>query len=164
MTLSKIISTLIQKGKLIIKILASGSADVKTVNNLLPFGIDSNPTKNYRAVYTKTDVKGDNVLLGVINNNVLTNVGEIRLHSEDTNGNEVFFVHIKNDGNCEFNGNIDNLVRYQSLEDGLNDMVTNINTELTKIQAAISALGGSYAREVISLDITDSKIDNLQTN
>jgi hypothetical protein len=163
MTLSKIISTIVQKGMLIVKILASGSSDIKTVYNLLPFGIDSNPTKDYRAIYGNTDVKGENILFGVINKNVLTNVGEVRLHAENTSGNEVFFIHLKNDGNCEMNGNIDNFVRYQKLEDGLSNMVTNINTELLKIQTAISTLGGSYVKSDITLDISDSKIDNIKT-
>lgn len=164
MTLSKIISTLVQKGILIVKILASGSSDIKTVYNLLPFGIDSNPTKGYRAIYSRTDVKGENVLIGIINNKVLTDIGEVRFHSENSDGDEVFFVHIKNDGNCEFNGNIDNFVRYQKLEDGLSTMVSDINAELTKIQTAIVALGGSYVKSDISLNISDAKIDNIKTS
>lgn len=164
MILSKIISSTITKGRLLVKVLGLGSSDIKTVYQLLPFGIDSRPVKNYRAVYSDTGIKGEKILIGVINNNVLTGIGEIRIHSEDSSGNEVLYVHLKSDGNCEINGNNDNLVRYLKLDEGLSNMAGDINTELGKIQTAIIALGGTYAKSDIDVDISDSKIDELLTS
>ncbi len=164
MTIAKIISTAIYKGRLIVKVLGLGKSDVKTVYQILPFGIDCNPTKNYRAIYADTTVKGEKVLIGVVNNDILTEAGELRLHSENSNGGEAIYLHLKSNGNFEINGNSDNLVRYLKLNEGLSDMVTKINTELGKIQLAIAGIGGAYTKTNVSVDISDAKINELLTN
>jgi hypothetical protein len=42
-------------------------------------------------------------------------------------------------------------------------MRNDINTELSKIQAAIAGLGGAYARLTVSVDISASKVDEVKT-
>lgn len=182
MILTKVISTVVQKGSLIVKILGFGSSDVRTAFNVLPFGIDSNMNKNYRAIYADTEDNDKKVLLGIINKNVLTSPGEIRLFAENSAGTEVFSLHLKNNGNCELGGNSDNLVRYSELETAYNELNDKYNDAVEKINAIINTLqtwtpvpndgGAALQAAAQSLqdasestgDITGAKIDNLLTS
>lgn len=58
----------------------------------------------------------------------------------------------------------DNLVKYVPLSTALGNYNTAVNGELTKIQAAISALGGAYALQPLTLDVSGAKVDNLKTD
>lgn len=190
--LTKIISTAIEKGKLIIKILGYGSADVKTVNNILPFGIDSRPIKNYRAIYASTGSKEDKFLIGVLFENSIVEEGEIRFHAEDKDGNEVSFASFKNngdielksknsayiklvnDGNIEVNGSADFLVRFSKLEEGFNNFKQDMNNFITTVfnthvHPGVTSGGASTGPSptpgtASSATISASKIDNLKTN
>ena len=93
MILSKVISTTIEKGRLIVKILGFGSSDFKTPYNISPFGIDSNVTKGYRAIYADTENDGEKVLVGVLMKNAIAQVSETRLYSEDSNGLSTRHLH-----------------------------------------------------------------------
>jgi hypothetical protein len=164
MRITKIISTAVAKGKLIIKVLGLGANDVQTVYNVLPFGIDSNPNKNIRGIWAKTDNLEDRILLGVLFERPTANTGETRLYSENTNGVEVFSLYLKNDGIAEIGGNADNLVRYKKLDDGLQSLKTKINTELEKIRVGLTGVGGTYTKQDVSVDISEAKIDNLKSS
>ncbi len=164
MRLTKVISTTITKGKLIIKVLGLGSKDVQTVYNIAPFGIDSNVNPGYRGIWAKTDNQEDRILLGILFEQAISAPGEIRLYSEDDNKNEVFSLHLKKNGTCEIGGNVDNAVRYSKLDEALQSAINDINTELDKIQTAITSLGGTYLKSDIELDISDSKINNIKTS
>lgn len=164
MRLTKIISTAIVKGSLIIKVLGFGSKDVQTVSSVQPFGIDANPNKNYRGIWARTESAENRILLGILFERATAQPGEIRFYAENDAGSEVYSIHIKKTGICEIGGNADNAVRYQKLDDGLKDVITDINTELGKIQSAISSLGGSYAMQTLLLDISNAKITNIKTS
>lgn len=164
MILGKIISTAIEKGMLIVKILGFGGKDIKTVYNLLPFGIDCNIPKGYRGVYADTGIDGEKVLIGIINNNVAANPGEIRIFATNNSGVEQIAVYLRNDGTCEIGGNADNLVRYAKLNTAMQSQTTLLNTELGKIQTAIQALGGTYAKQNVILNISEAKITNLKSS
>lgn len=175
MILSKIISTTIKKGRLIIKILGLGNSDIKTAYNLLPFGIDSRATKGYRCIYSDTGINGEKILLGVICQNILTEIGETRIFSEDVNGNEVFSIHLKNDGTCEIGGNTDNLARYSILNDEINGLKTDFNNFVSAFNQhvhATAAVGTPSPPTTVpsvipvsntDVDISGSKIDSLLT-
>lgn len=176
MTISKILSSIIENGKLIIKILASGSSDVKTAFNISPFGIDSNPTKDYRAIYANTEVKGEKVLLGIFNENVLTDIGEIRIYSEDSPKNQSFYIHLKNDGTCEIGGDSNFMVRFNELETGFNELKDDHNSLVTAFNSHVhptAAVGppsvptpvpGTIPVSSSDANITNAKIDNILTN
>lgn len=175
MILSKVISTLQEKGRLIVKILGAGSSDIKTVFNLTPFGLDSNITKNYRAIYADTAIDGEKVLIGVILKNAIADVGETRIFSENSEGNEAFTIHLKNDGSCELGGDTDNMVRYSILKEEYDktkavlDAILNIlngapvnepgNGSPSALQIALStALSG-----LSTGDIEGSRINEVKT-
>lgn len=175
MTLSKIISTTIEKGRLIVKILGLGNDDIKTVFNVTPFGIDSRVFKNYRGIYSDTGVKGEKVLLGIIYDNTLTEDGEMRLYSVNAAGDEVFSLHLKNTGNLELGGDADNLVRYSVLKAQFDELNNKFNDLVTAFNQHMHATAGTGAPSIptpipdiipaleSTADITNSKINNLLT-
>lgn len=127
MKISKIISSAIVKGKLIIKILGSGKSDIQTVFNILPFGVDSNPNKKIRAIYSGTESLEDRILLGIIFERPDTNPGETRIYAEDSDGNEVIAFYFKNDGSVEMGGNINFLTKFNELKIGFDKLVSDHN-------------------------------------
>jgi cob(I)alamin adenosyltransferase len=146
-----------------IKVLRFGKKDVQTSLPVLPFGIDSKPVKNLMGIHSTTSDIGETVLIGYIYQSEKTKEGETRVYCTDILGNEMFDILMKNDGTVEFNGNADNLVRFEALKTGLDNMVTALNAELTKIQTAISSLGGTYAKQDVTLDIDSAKINEMKT-
>jgi hypothetical protein len=176
MIISKVISTTIEKGKLIVKVLGLGSKDVKSIYNALPFGIDSNPSKDYRAIYADTGVNGEKTLIGIIYTKAVAAVGEMRLYSEDSDSNEVFSLHLKNNGTCEIGGNNDNAVRYAKLKKGFDQLLEDHNKladAFNQHMHATAAPGApSIPTPVTNLipavaseaDITESKINNIKTS
>ncbi len=164
MDLVKIISTETDNIKRrIVKLLRLGRSDVRTAYESMPFGIDGNPVKSMVAVYSKTSNDSSPIIIGYINRNQLSDIGELRTFSTDINGNVKFYTWLKNDGTFEIGGNSDNAVRYNALNTALQQQVTKINTELAKINVAIAALGGTYTVSPISLDITAAKITEVKT-
>jgi len=176
MILSKIISTSIEKSRLIVKILGLGAKDVKTVYNLLPFGLDSRPVKGMRGIYTDTSIKGEKFLAGILFEDVSVNEGETRLFSLNSDGVEQFYILLTNDGNCELGGDSDNLSRHSVLEtqihqlrDDLNDLVTAFNQHVHPTAAPGSPSPPTSIPDIIpaiesGIDITTAKIENLKTN
>lgn len=191
MKLTKIISTAIEKSKLIIKILGFGSADIQTVFYVQPFGIDGNPVPGYRAIFADTASREDKILIGVIFENAITDIGELRLHSEDADGNEKASLHLKNtgevemiananatlilkdDGIIEINGNADFMARFSELKNGFDQLKQDFNNLITAYNAHVHpgvTAGGASTLVTPSqgtsstASIDDSKIDNVKTN
>ena len=174
--ISKIISTALIKGKLIIKVLRLGGQDVQTVNYAVPFGVDSNPNLEYRAIYAKTGEKGDNVLLGIINNNAIAKSGEIRIYSNDLEGNEIGSIYLTNEGIAEIMGNDDNMVRYSELESAYDQLKQDHDSLVSAFNAHVhpTAAPGSPSPPTpipnqipaspSTGDISGAKIDNVKTN
>lgn len=165
MRITKVISSAITKGKLIVKVLGIGSKDVQTVYNIAPFGIDSNPVAGMRAIWAKTDNLEDRILLGILFEKATAESGETIVYSTNSSGIIQGKIYLKKNGDIEINGNADNAVRYSKLDDKLQSFKTDINTELGKIATAINAIvPGSYTPALLSIDISDAKIDNIKTS
>lgn len=147
----------------IVKGYAMGTSDVRTAFEASPYGIDSNPIANMRAIYAETAVKGQPVIIGYVNKNQLADVGENRIYATDKDGNLKFYIWQKADGTVEIGGTADNAVRYTPLNTGLQDFITLLQAELVKIAAGITGVGGSYAPGTMSIDISASKIDEIKT-
>jgi len=171
MKLTKVISTKIQNFKLIVKILRYGKKDAHTSNVSTPYGIDSNPIKDMIALQVQTSMN-DTVIVGYINKNAVADVGELRLYSTDSAGNEKTFVHLKNDGNIDFLGNGNNLVSYNDLVTQFNELKDNYNILVGKLNAWVvvpndgggalkTALSVTPAVSVSNADITKTKVDYL---
>ncbi len=170
-SLSKYFSSVIDNtGRRIFKVL-NGFYGAATADQVAPFGDDSCPVKGMDAMYATTGSDELPVVIGFINFNQLAAEGEKRLFSlkkiQNEDGSvtyvEAFYTWHKNDGTYELGGDIDNAVRYQKLDDGLQAEVNLLNAELTKIQVAISSLGGAYAKGNITLDIGQAKINEIKT-
>lgn len=163
-TLTKVISsTLDSLGRRIIKVLRSGKDDAQTATEALPYGFDSNPIAGMRAVFTTTANKKQKAIVGYFNVNQLSETGESRMYSTDDNGELKIFIRCKKDGTILLGGDVDNAVKYTPLNSGLQDLVTQLQEELLKIQAGITAGGGTYTPGTLSLDVSGSKIDEIKT-
>jgi len=112
LSIVKVISTRIEtiKDRLMVKFLRLGKDDVQECHQSGPYGIDSNPIEDMVAVYVPTMEKGRNVVIGYINPNMLTAVGEIRIYSTSVAGKLETYIYLKNDGTIEFMGDNDVLL------------------------------------------------------
>ena len=160
MKLVKVISTQIKNSKLFVKILGFGKSDVQTPIQITPYGIDSNPIKDMVAIQGNTTRDGKTFIIGYINKNNIADIGELRLFATDSNGVEQSYIYVKNDG-VEINGRGDFAVRHLKLNTNLQSQVVLINAELAKISAAMGLIGGAYTVLPITLDISQSKVDNV---
>lgn len=147
----------------IVKFLRFGLNDVQTAIESAGPGVDAAPIKDMVALYAESSIKGEVFIIGYINKNQLAGPGEIRLYSQDSNGNQKFYTWMKSNGTYELGGTADNSVRYSPLNSGLSNFKTEIQAELIKIQAAISALGGAYTPGTLSIDISEAKINEIKT-
>lgn len=162
--LSRVNNSAIVRGLREIKVNCFGSDDVRTANQINPFGEDSNPIAGMKAVYMDTSNNSEPVIIGYVNDKLEANKGEKRIYSLDSEGNVSYFVWLKNDGTCLLNGDVDNAVRFLPVAIGLSDMTDLINIELGKIKLGIVAAGGTYEPDDITIDIDDAKIEELKTN
>lgn len=160
-SLSKVKSSLLSKGLRILKVFEFGA---KTGNECMPFGEDSNPLKEMTAVLVNTKDKGTPIIIGYINRNQISQIGEKRIYSLKTDGSLSSYIWLKNNETIELGGNADNLVRFNSLKSGIDTKDDLINQELAKISLAISSVGGAYTPASISTNIDASKIENIKSS
>lgn len=147
----------------VLKFLRLGKSDVQTSLEAMPFGVDSSPIKDMRAIYAETSNDGKAVIIGYLNKNQLAQDGETRLFSIDANGNLKSELWLKKDGTIWFNGSGDFLTKWNPLNQAMSTLASNINTELGKIATGITAGGGSYTPSPISININDAKASDLKT-
>lgn len=152
-------ATINAAGKRILKVLGFS---LSTADECLPFGDDGCPLPNMLAIYCKTSNIGEPIVIGYINKKQLASPGEKRIYSMNPDGSLSAYIWMKANNVIELNGNSDNVVRYQSLATGLNNQDNLINTELGKIAAAITGLGGSYVPGNITTDINSAKINEVK--
>jgi hypothetical protein len=163
--LTKLISTEIDNlGRRVSKVLRFGNRDVLTALEASPYGIDSNPVQGRIAIYADTGEKGKTVIVGYIDKNKLAEVGATRIYSTDANGTVKFALYMRADGTCEFGGTGDFLVRYEKMDDFMQSLKSDINTELVKIQTGITGVGGAYAPTPISINTSQAKISKIKVS
>lgn len=147
----------------IVKFTRLSISDVQTAVQGGPAGMDSNPRKNLKAIYSPSMASGRPVIIGYVNRNQLADVGETRLFAEDADAALKTYVWLKKTGIVEIAGSADNAVAFEDLKQAMDQLAMDINTELTKVQAAIVALGGAYAMVPITIDISAAKINEIKT-
>ena len=158
-TLSKLKSVSIEAKQRILKVLQYGP---KTANEVTPFGLDSSPLENYTAIYAETANAGESLIIGYIQKNQIAQQGEARLFSLDSNGLLKAEIFCKADGTIILNGGVNSSIRYEPLNTELQKLKNDINTELLKVQTAITTLGGTYANTPLILDLTTAKSDTIK--
>lgn len=157
----------------LIKVLGLGTDDVQEVLQAAPYGDDSNPIENMVSVMSETNDSGESVIIGYINKNQISDVGEKRIFSTDANGNVVMSLHLKNDGTAEFGGNADNLIRFNNTKLVLDELKGDITTLKNALStwipvindggAALKASLTSYFSAPLTENINPSKIDEIKT-
>jgi len=163
MNITKVISTTIERGRRIVKILRYGKSDIQTSYETAPFGVDSSPIKNMRAIYSPTAERGKSVIVGYINENQIAENGEVRLYSTNSIGISQTYLWLKSNGNIEIGGNTKNAISFTELQLVLTNYNTNLMFELTKIQSAIAAVGGAYTpSQSLIIDISAAKVNNVK--
>ena len=158
-TLSKLKSVAIEQGQRILKVMQYGP---KTANECGPFGLDSSPLPEYTAIYSETANAGESLIIGYIQKNQIAQQGEARLFSLDSKGLLKAEIFCKADGTIILNGGGFNAVRYENLNSELQQLKTDMNTELLKVQTAITTLGGTYANVPLNLDLITAKSDTIK--
>lgn len=153
----------IEKGRRLIKAFVRSQRDVQTSYQVAPWGDDSKPVKNARVCHAATTAE-DTVILGVLNTDQKAATGERRIFATDEEGNTVVDIWLKNDGTIEMAGNGDNLVKFIPLSQAISAYNSALNAELVKIQTAIAGLGGAYAYQALTVDLTGARVDNLKTD
>ena len=158
-TLSKLKSVAIEQGQRILKVMQYGP---KTANECGPFGLDSSPLPEYTAIYSETANAGESLIIGYIQKNQIAQQGEARLFSLDSKGLLKAEIFCKADGTIILNGGGFSAVRYENLNSELQQLKTDMNTELLKVQTAITTLGGTYANVPLNLDLITAKSDTIK--
>lgn len=177
MNFVKVISTELDNlQRLVVKVLRFGRGDVQTSDQITPHGIDSNPVKDMIAVYAKTEQKGETVILGYLNRNMLAAVGELRLYSTNANGETQIYHWLKSDGTMELGGSSKHLARFEELKAGFDQLKDDLNDQKSKWNAFVAAYvpGGPSSvglpatlagqnSPVSTASIDDAKIDEIKT-
>ena len=160
-TFSKVKESDIEDQKRILKVDEFG---VKTTFESAPFGLDPNPLKDMIGIYGKTSNNSESVILGYINKNQISGIGENRIYSLMQNGSLSAYIHLRSDETIEINGDTNYLVKYNELKIELDSLITKLNTEFIKIQTAITALSGAYASVPLTMDTNSFKNDKIKQN
>jgi hypothetical protein len=172
----KIISSAFDSGRRLVKFNRLGRSDVKEKIEVSPYGLDSNPVKDTVGIYTPTSVSGKGVVFGYVNPEQKADVGEFRTYATDSDGVEVFYTWLKNNGTAEIGGDSDFMVRYSELETAFNELRDDFNALVNVYNAHIhttTATVGLGPVGVISTspsqgqqstaDISGAKIDEIKT-
>ena len=168
--ISKILSSSIDKGRRILKILRLGKEDIQTSYEAMPYGIDSVPIKDLIAIQMETAERGKSVIVGYINKNQIADVGELKIFATNSQGVEQGFVHLKNDGTItangtviELNGNIDNVVKFIPLDAGLQAQAVLVNSNFAAIAIVLNTLlPGSYTPIPVVVIVVASKVASVK--
>lgn len=137
---------------------ANGTYDPRTGYQCGPYGIDSQPVEGWQAIYLTTENSNTQAVIGYIDKKALAEAGGTRIFSEG------IAIYLRANGTIELGGTVDNAVRYNPLNTGLQNLATGINNNLSAISAAINAIvPGAYIPVPVSVNITASKINEIQT-
>lgn len=158
----------------VIKFLRYGANDVQTANEAPPFGIDSNPLKDWIAVYAQTDDKGSPVIIGYLNPNQLAGPGETRLFSLDPDtGDTKFYAWLRADGTMSLGGEADNLVRFSKLKEAFDELQNDMKSLKDAFNnwivspsdggAALKVASATWAGTPLETTIDPAKIAEIKT-
>jgi len=172
-TLGKIISTEFDNLKRrLIKITRYGKSDVQTPMEGMPYGIDSNPTKDMIALYAESKEKGKAYIIGYLVKNQKAEVGEIRLFATDAQGTEKGYTWLKNDGTLELLGNTNYAVKYNELKTELdalkkshNDLLTEYKTHVHPTNFPVIVVSPTISTQIPNTsDFSKVKNTKIKTN
>lgn len=152
-TLVKTISTAIKNLVRTIKVSRYGKDDIVTGLEAMPYGDDSNPIAGMDAVYLELSSRKNKVIVGYINKQQLSAVGEKRIFSTDADGNLKFYLWLHSDGTCEFNGKNNHLTQFEALETAFNQFRTDFNNH-------VHSSNGTPPTIPSTADVSGAKLNN----
>lgn len=158
-TLSLFKSAVIESGRRILKVAQFGA---KTAYECAPFGVDSQPLEGATAVFAETSNRAEPVILGYIQRNQQAKAGETRFFALDGDGNTVTELYLGDDGVLTISKGIESAVQFEPLDNGLQASIALLNAELTKIQTGLVAVGGVYAKQDVTLNISQAEQANVK--
>lgn len=175
MKTGSVYSSAIKSGIRFVKFLCMGKKDTREYRQISTHGIDSCPIKDRILVFADTGEIGKSVVIGYINKEQIADVGEIRVYSTDADGVEKIYLHLKNNGTAEFNGDADNMMRYKPANDGFEELKRDLNTMISRWNAFATAYapGGpsvvgtpptAITVSPSAAAITNSKIAEIKTS
>ncbi len=139
----KVISSAYDKTKrLVVKALfmgtiTDGKGDIREPLEVSSFGIDSNPTPDKRGLYTTTTTIGKYYIIGYLNTNRKSAVGETRIFSTDSVGAFKYNIWLKSDGKALM-GTSDDPEAYANFAVKFNELKTEFNELKSKYNALVS--------------------------
>lgn len=153
-TVSKVISTNYTEGSRnrVVKILCRGAlvngrGDTKDVKESGPFGMDSNPTNGKVALFQRSEVYGKYYVIGYLNTQQKSEVGEARLFATDANGTFKFNIWIRNDG-AVLIGDSDDPASFVDFAVKYN----NLKLEYDKTKVYLTTLRSATQAALVSVD------------
>ena len=171
--IGKFISSAIVSGRRRIKVIVEGKDDVRKQFEAMPFGEDSIPLKDTRAIVVETGEKGKQVVVGYINVNQIESLGpgEKRIYSLQPNGDLSQYIHLKSDQTMEIGGNSDFMVRFNELKTAFDQLKDDHNELLNLIQTwTVVPMDGGLALQAAAAtlnpstaDIDPAKINEIKT-
>jgi len=148
---------LVEAGKRGFKLKGVGGSAV-TAKEAMPWGYDGNPIKNTPALMAYTTNVSERAVIGYSNMFQEATEGEVRIYSVDPVKKSVGgYVWCHTNGNTEINGNQYSVVRFQQLSTQLANMISQLNTQLTAIQAGTTPIGGTYVVTPVTLNISQAE-------
>lgn len=141
MKLLSVLSTSLDSMSRIVIKAWNGKSDTRTAKQYGSYGLDSNPVKGIVALYGKTELDGAECILGYLNKNMLSDVGEFRIFSTDADGGFKFNLWLRADGTVligdsdapadyiNFLVNFNELkTEFDALKQSVNDLISKFNT------------------------------------
>lgn len=145
MKLLSVLSTSLDTAKRLVAKVWNGKSDTRTAKQYGPYGFESNPIKGMIAIYSRTELDGSEAIIGYLNKNCTTGLGESRVFSTDENGAFKFGIWLKSDGTAligtsETPGSYTNFaVKYNELKQENDKLKSTVDSLVQKWNAFCAA-------------------------
>jgi hypothetical protein len=126
----------------LLKLNALNSETLEGIERLQNYGLTSNPPADSEAIALEVGGARDNLIVVAVDNSASRqqnlNSGETAFYSE--HGQK---IHHHDDGTTSFNDGADFMVRFTKLEEGFNQLRTDLNSLVTSYNAHIHPIAGA---------------------
>lgn len=156
--ISTIKSATLASGKRMLQYLGMGKLPY-TAAEYMPWGVDSAPVNNVRALTAETENRNSRVVTGYENVSQKAAPGEFRCYATDVDGNVVVDIYLRNNGTIEAGGNTNHLTQWEALNTALNSYFSSLNTAITE---GVATAGGSYTPPTSPFNMDGAKTNNFK--